>query len=664
MNLIQTRPNQFLQLPLNQIDEDRIIFYDIETDHQYAAYAKLRSIAWQQGLMGKPEMVVGTKASREFKKKISSPDIIKVDFNGVNFDRIVLARYGLPLHPQNAHDLFFVFKTIAPNLPSFGLKFITFYYLGDPHFAEGEMLRWCAENEKGWSDVPFHILKPYNLHDVTQTKDIFRVGWDVVIRPENWKPYLNDLMMGEPLLEMETEGGLHLDRNACVWNLHRLQKTIQEQTLKALELTDGLVQNANSSPQLGKYFSEYDAIEMDLTASGEFRVDKRFLLSIRDRNPLADCAYRIREANAAQKYFEGFLNALEDTTYPETAKSNWIPVQFSVSSARTRRFTSQSLYKNNFQNPSEEADSVVTIRPGFLGWWVDATQVENIVHIYESKDWQRRKAYEADPEWNEYVWLCNMIYGTKRTKDEWDDKKKYPHPAVPHWSIYKGTKTVKLAVNFGMGVAKYCKFNGVDTEIGRALFKELHEGCPAIKSLQQRVARDLRGAGYVQDALGYRYSGPAEKAYKVMAYLIQGCGTGALPKAQIRANWESLRRFDRHMPERLRRQSIKCGVMAGTTHDENGGRIDLRLGDEQILQLLQKIMFNMTAKYSPLFDDIPLRAKLYLSKTTAGKAIECKITDHEKILTIINGEACEVCDGEGKVNDKVCKSCKGIGYIK
>lgn len=667
LHQVSARKKNFQRIPLEDIDEDKIIFYDIETDHQFASYAKLKTIAWQEGINGEPKMIRSGADRRAFQQKLQAPDVFKVDFNGCNFDRIVLLRHGYRIDWNNFHDLFFVFKTINPRLPSFSLKFINFYFLGDPHFPQGDLEDWMNETGKPMHEAPMPILSAYNKYDVTQTKNIFRLGWDIVIRDEFWNPYMQDLLIGEPLYEMETEGGMYLNRKECSFRLHLLQKEIFTQTNRAIKLTNGEVQNANSSPQLGRYFSEFENLEIELTADDNFRVDKAFLLSIRDRNPLADCAFRIREANAAIKYFENFLHALDDASYVETQRAAWIPIQLSASAARTRRFTSQSLYKLNFQNPSSDADYVNVIPQGQLGWWFDATQIENVVHIYESEDYLRRAAYEADYNWNEYVWLCDITYGVKRSKTEWDDKKHFPSTVVPHWSIYKEKKSVKLGMNFGMGLDKYCKMNGLTRDIGTQLYADVHKACPAIKELQHRVARDIRQYGYVEDAFGYRYSGTEDQAYKVVAYLIQGCGTGALPKAQIRANWETLRGGDKMMPERLRRNQVKCGVMSGTTHDENGGRIDLRMDPERILHLMQKMNFNMSEKFSGKFDDIPLRAKLYLSKTNKKKKIECDINDHEKILTIITGDPCYKCGATGEIEvqdrQRKCSTCKGYGYV-
>lgn len=666
---ILTNRKTLIRKPLSEISEDEIMFYDIETDHQYAPYAKLKSISVQYGLSGRPIMVDRKTRRREFRKKLADPRIIKVAFNNINFDDVVLGRTRFPIHPQNRHDVFLMFKTIAPSLPAYSQKFIAFYYLCDPHFPEQRLLTWCKQHSCRMDQSPRGLFHAYNQHDVRQLAALFRVAWDVAIREEYWNPYVQDLMMGEPLFEMETEGGLFLDSPNIWRNLHALQKTVQHETNRALKLTHGVVQNPNSSKQLAYWFRHFDNLELELTASGEFSVKKSVLVSLRDTNPVADCAYKIREANGILKYFENYLNALNDETYHETRGTNWIPVQFSVSSAGTRRFTSQSLYRLNFQNPNDAAKSVQIVPSGFLGFFYDATQIENIVHIYESDDDARRRAYERDPDWNEYVWLCNQILGTHKTKDELDDKVNSKSVQIPNWTLYKQYKTGKLAINFGMGVTKFCQLFGLDVDVGREVFGDVHSACPAIKQLQQRVAYDLRRDGYVTDVFGYRYSGPPSQAYKVVAYLIQGCGTASLPKAQIRANWETLRRYDRRLPERIRRSVAKCGVMCGTTHDENGGRIDLRLGDENILQLLQKMQYNMTERFSHKFDGIPLRAKCYLTKTTNKKAIEVDLSKPNQILRIINGDACPCCNATGEIKSDDgkkhrCLTCRGLAYIK
>lgn len=666
MTKILGKRKTFIRCPLDELGEN-IVFYDIETDHQYAPYATIKSIAAQYGFRGRPRMVTTRKSRRRLRKKLADPSCIKVQFNGINFDDIVLERSGYHVHPQNRHDVFLMFKTIAPGLPAFSQKFIAFYYLRDPHFPEQRLHAWCNRKGKDMHEAPRRLLYEYNAHDVKQLVDLFRLSWDIIIRDEHWDAYMEDNMMGEPLLEMETEGGIILDHAGCWKNLHALQKEVLKQQALARELTEGVVNNANSSKQLAHWFTHFDNLELELTAAGEFSVKKSVLVSLRDSNPVADCAFRIREANGTLKYFENYLKALDDPTYADRYEGSWIPVQFSVSSARTRRFTSQSLYKLNFQNPNGAAKSVQLCPEGFIDFSFDATQIENIVHIYESEDDARRIAYEADPDWNEYVWLCNEILGTNKSKEELDDKVHSRSPRIPGWTLYKEYKTGKLAINFGMGVAKFCALFGLDRDVGEVIFQDVHRACPAIKELQRRVAFDVKSDGFVTDVFGKRYTGSVHSAYKVVAYLIQGCGTGSLPKAQIRANWETLRRFDKYMPRSLR--SHKCGVMCQTTHDSNGGRIDLRMGDERILQLLQKMNYNMTEKFSHKFDNIPLRSKLYLTKTNLDNVIEVPLNKPKAILQIINGSPCPCCGASGRIWDEdtkkkeKCQPCRGWGYI-
>lgn len=625
------------QLPIDRLREDQIFFYDIETTDQFAPYCDLRLIVCQQGLDGEPYVVRGKRMEDDFRKKLSSPDILKFGWNNKSFDDIVLHRHGYPVCETNSHDLMLAAKAVAPNLPSYSLKFCAWHYFADPHFPEMELERYALKHGIDKWSVTGKLMDEYALHDIVQTRQMFQLFWDHVVKKQHWPAYLLDLSQGAPLLEMETEGGLFLSEEQLTTEVARLQNEKLYWGQRAYQLSSGRVENPNSSKQIGAYL-DAEGFELDLSDNGEFSVPKSLLLDLididndaNDRNPVARCTYETRKVNSALKYYENYLAALQHPTseVDRLRPKNWIPVQFSISNARTRRYTSNSKYKLNFQNPDKEAKKVQLVPPGFLGVWIDSTQVENVVHIYESDDLQRRKAYEADPDWNEYVWLCNRILGGSRSKKELDS---IPSPQVPQWSIYKQFKTVKLALNFGMGVAKFCKSCGVDARTGKHMFGLVHDACPAIHGLQKRVAEDLARYGKVTDTFGHIYSGSIRAAYKVVAYLIQGCGTGSLPKAQIRANYDTLRRHDVRHGGNLSRKS---GVMCGTCHDENSLRLDLRLGADHILTMLQELMFNMTDRFSPKFDGIPLRAKLYLSRTTTHEAEETDIRDEEKIRSFL-----------------------------
>ncbi len=623
-----------LKKPLSEIHEDEILFYDIETDSQFAPYANLKTCAVQYGFEGKPHVITTDAGWRKFRRAMANPDMIKVDFNGVNYDTLVLARHGFEIDRTNHHDIFLMLKTVNPDLPAFSLKFSSFYFFRDPHFPEMKLDRWCRENNTEMWQAPAPLLFKYNVHDVIQTERLFRMLWDVVTRREHWAAYQNDIQMGPVLQEMVLEGGATLSLEQVWVKLQQLQRGIDQGAKKIHQLTDGKIQNPFSAPQLAKFFSEEQNIELELTDSGNLSVKKSVIVELRTQgNPVADEIFKIREARASVNYLNAFLAAADDDTFLEYREANWIPASFSISKARTRRTLSDSKFKINFQNTSKAAKAVQIVPDGWVGWWIDLTQIENIVHIYESRDEARKREYIADPNWNEYVWLCNQILGKNYSKTDLDGdsktgKKGIMSSVIPHWTVYKQYKTGKLGMNFGMGNAKFCKLFGLDEDQGRQTFEDIHQACPAIRELVKRVHYDLTHTGYVTDVFGKRYSGPPRMAYKVVAYLIQGCGTGSLPKAQMRANWITLRKFDRFLKG-------KAGLMCGTTHDEISGRIRLELGQERILQLLQELMFNMTDLFSHKFD-IPLRAKLSLSRTNAADAEELDLDrDQKRILELI-----------------------------
>lgn len=646
-------PKNFL--PVSDIPEDGIIFYDLETDSPFGPYAELRMLGVQVGINGAPFLVKDYQSRKRVREMLADRDVLKVNFNGSNFDNMVLWRNNLPVNEINHHDCFFMAKTCAPSLPAYSLKFINWYYFGDFHRAEMELEMWAKINGKEKWSAPESIIGPYCLHDVNpQTVNTFLLFWEVVQRELHWRAYSEtEAPMFLPIEEMCLRGGEYLDREKIRSELNDLTMQKLEWEDRTWQLTDGKVSNPNSTKQVGAYLRDEDGLEVEITDNGNFSIKKADLMEFldiedpdNDRNELLRCTYEVRKINNALGYLRHYQEAIEDCT--EHSKRSWIPKDYASSRARTRRILSGSKYKINFQNPNEYAKSVHLVPPGWLGWWMDATQIENVVHIYETQDAGRRASYEADPDWNEYVWLANMSLRTNLTKKELDDITLHRSPVNPQWSIYKQYKTTKLGVNFGMGIDLFCKTTKLSRAAGTRSYADLHEVCPVIRNLQERVARDIRTRGYVQDALGHIYTGTSDQAYKVVAYLIQGCGTGGLPKRQIRLNYETMHQYDQptahpvalfpdpylvDIPRGLR----SWGHMCGTCHDENSGRISLGIGAERIVATLQQLYENMTSKLSPLFDNIPLRTKLYLSRTNEANRKEFDIVkDQDKIIQLIN----------------------------
>lgn len=649
---------------VDDIGEKDILFYDIEATSVFAPYAELKMIGAQWGLRSKSALVESWGEKRKFRDALADPDIMKVNFNGINYDDLVLYRHGFPVNESNRHDLFLMAKTVAPRLPAYSLKFINWYYFGDFHKPEMALHAWLKHNGLTENDMwkaPKSLLGPYCLYDVyPQTVNLFCMFWEIVQRPLHWRAYTEvELPMGPVMEEIMLRGGEFIDVPLTEEKIATLQDEKDWYEDDVYKRTEGKISNPNSVKQIGPYLRDEEAIELELTDKGNFSLKKADVLEFldldnpdRDRSKIIRALFEVRRINNSLSYYRNYLAAIGNN--PTHAGIGWIPKQYSLSGARTRRILSNSRFKLNFQNPNDAAKEVQICPPGWINWWIDATGIENVVHIYETKDRARRRAYEADPEWNEYVWLANVALGLEdKTKKELDS---IPSKLNPQWSVYKQFKTTKLALNFGLGVAKYCRTAKLPERAGKASYAQVLSACPAIRQLQKRIAQDLIQKGYVQDVFGHIYSGGTRIAYKVLAYLIQGCGTGSLPKVQMRSNYDTVHQWDQPIQlttaaaKKGRKTNSSClaydemrriahyGLMSGTTHDENGGRLSLDLGSEKIIATLQQMMFNMTEKYSDRFDGIPLRAKLYLSRTYTSDRIEVNPNDTKTIKKLINAK--------------------------
>ena len=620
-----------------------IIFIDCETDSVYAPYAELKMIGYQIGMEGEPQLL-DLKDENECAKIrdiLASRRWTKVHFNGINYDEIVLARHGFWINPASRHDVFLMAKTVSPALPAYGLKFLNWYFYGDPHEPERRLHAWLKHySNEGMYSAPLELLGPYCLYDVLQTCRLFKLFYPLVRTKRHWDTYQNvELSMGEVLHEIILEGGDCVNVEDIESKIAALEEEIVRLNEKAIAATKWRVDNIASGKQVAEELVDSEKILLERSDKGNLILSKDEILTLLDLdNPqndtsrLARLLYEVRESNNQLGFLRAYHSAaLYELREPESGRLYRergyvkIPKSYSLSAARTRRILSNSRFKINFQNQNKIGKSIQLVPPGWLGVWIDSTQIENVVHMWASHDHERIRSYTKDPDWSEYVWLCNRILGGVRTREELDTIASQANPA---WSIYKQFKTCKLALNFGMGITKFSKTNRIDTGSAKKIFDQIHRACPAIRGLQRIVEHELRSKGYIADPFGHIYTGDPDMAYKVVAYFVQGCGTGSVPKAMARAIWEELQKLpklpvagtgaDTNPFDTVSKS--KAAVMTTLTHDEIGFRINLALSADDILSTLRACLDCMEGRFSHLFGGIPLRAKLSLSRTNSAEA--------------------------------------------
>src|SRR4029077_515766 len=370
--------------------------------------------------------------------------------------------------------------------------------------------------------------------------------------------------------------------------------------------------NPSSSIQVAKYLHDAHDVELELSKAGNYLAGKHELVELSSKNPIADAVLKIRDLGKVIQHYENYLKAatfeklrgpgedpskLKEWLQAEGIQSNGdklsldskhsvsqlahkfnlnghgyesIPKGYSVSSARTRRFQSSSQFGINFQNQNKRTKVVQLVPKGWLGCWIDSRQIENIVHIWASKDSVRRPAYEANLDWKEYVWLSNKFPHGTYTRKELEE---IPSPVNPSWSMYKTYKSTKLALNFFMGPAKFARTTGLEEEKAAKLFAQVHRACPAIRIIGQILSKQMaeNEEGFISDPFGHVY-GQTDNIQKLVVSLVQGCGTGSAPKAMTVANYKTLHSLDSdkmlylpcvYIPFTHR---FAYGVICGTTH--------------------------------------------------------------------------------------------------
>ena len=660
-------------LRVDDIPKEGILFYDIETDSKHPAYANLKMIGYQLGLESSPRIVdLKSKSDRlRFRDRLRDPQLLKVSFNGINYDDIVLSRYGFYVEPKRRHDMFLALKTVAPGLQAFSLKYANWYYLLDDHDPEGELeddllkrklkaVEICRASPK--------VLAKYCQHDVTQTANLFTVIWEIVQRPEHWKVYRKmELAMAEPLHEMVLFAGEWLSIKDIEEKIQKLGQELQQLSQEIHKLSNGEITNPASWAQTSQYVHDTTEIELAITKAGNYTLRKEDLVELSPQTPLAEKILSFRDGSKLMQYYVSHLNAakheqshhLEDhpkrkgdllpldhrvsfsmqshfANGNDNGHTQAIPKAYTMSSARTRRFQSSSNFGINFQNQNKRTKLIHLVPEGWLGCWIDSRQIENVVHIHTSQDMVRREAYEADPDWNEYVWLCNQILETEHSRKELEE---IESPMNPQWSIYKTYKMIKLALNFFMGAPTFAKKTGLSLEAATRLFDKVHRACPAIRKIVGIVQEQFEeNDGYIRDVFGHIYGKgtsilASKNIHQLCIYLVQGCGTGSVPKAMTVANYQTLHSLDSTEPfcepnlYHPFKKRYSYGIISGTTHDECAFRISLGLPIKKIVELIKGCLYNMEEKFSPLFDGIPLRAQLSVSLTNAGDQIEL---DHRK----------------------------------
>lgn len=500
-------------------------------------------------------------------------------FHNAKFDIKILEANGYFIGGK-VHDTYLQAKVLYEHFPSYSLDYLMYHFLGDLHVPYSTMSDWFRINGYGvdasdWKmeDLPAEILRDYAIKDAEGTFKLFWVLREGIRRNRLLKSYMIELGTIRPVIDME-KGGILIDRpwvKKYMADLSRKTSSLRAQAQKISGIED---LNLNSVRQMAEVMTR-EGVTFPRTEKGNLKFDKKTRAAM--THPLIEIKNAVSDN---QKIIKTYCENLFQAT--DNSRSMAWP-NFQQSFAATRRFSSRGVagsnVKLNWQNLPEQMMRAILVPKGMAGWYFDYKGIENVLHIFFSEDKARRKAYEDDEDWSEYLWLSEKIMGKRITKE---------HPR------YKGIKSTKLGMNYGLGWRKYASMNGLSLEEAKASFDQVSAACPAIKLLQDKVASQLMKQGHVRDPFGYIYHGPARMAYKVVAYMIQGCAAALMKCAIARVH---------EIDGVTARLTIHDSIYF-TTRD-----------NKQQWELARQAQLAMT-DFSYLFDGLPIRVDTFRSVTT------------------------------------------------
>jgi DNA polymerase-1 len=500
--------------------------------------------------------------------------------HNANYDCTELTHHGFSIR-GTVHDTMLLVKCFYELLASYSLKNLGYYFLGDPHIEQMKLEEWFLLNygtrDGDMGDLPRNLLESYALKDTRITHDLFEMFYPrVKENPKLLTSYHREIDVIWPVVRMQQHGVL-VDREWVKRYSKEAKQEVQALTQKCRTLTNDPTFNPNSNQQLAKILESSGSL-LNRTAKGNVCLDKRARKSI--DHPIIEIKNRLEElSKKTGTYCENLLAATEESCV--------VKPSFNISLAATRRFSSGEIFdkvdaragKLNWQNFPEQMRHAVRVPKGYVGWFFDYKQIENVIHIFESRDEVRKQAYLSDENWSEYLWLAEQILGHSIEKTD------------RRYKLYKSTK---LGMNYGMGVKTFSEYHGIPKEEARRLFNQIYQACPAIKKLQNSVENELSNFGCVYDPFGYVYHGTPDKAYKVVAYKIQGCAA-ALMKAAIVAV-----------------SKIKGVQLRLTVHDE----LYITTRDDAFQYTLARKIKKAMTNFSDFFGGIPIRVECYRSTTT------------------------------------------------
>ncbi len=416
---------------------------------------------------------------------LTDPAIEKAGHN-IKYDALVLASYGLQVHPISFDTMIAEWLT-DPASRNLGLKDMADTLLGIS-MTHIEELIGKGKNQLTMDQVPVAVVAPYAAADAEVTLRLIPLLREKMEKL-NCTGIFNTIEMPlvPVLIKMEQEG-ISLDADFFTRfsaEMGERLHLIEEEVYQAV----GHTFNLNSTQQLSKVLFEDLKLEPPdrnkKTSSGHYSTSAAVLDELKGQHPVVDLLLEYRELS---KLKSTYLDALPLQINP---RDNRVHTSFNQTGSVTGRLASSD---PNLQNIPTRTELGRQVRLGFIAapgqnlLSVDYSQIELRIVAHMSGDESMLKAFRDGQDI--HATTAAAIYD------------------VPLEQVTKEQRRHAKAINFGLiyGMSAFGLSRSTDLTLGEAenFVRDYFEHFPGVKKYLDSIRTLAARQGYVETMLGRR----------------------------------------------------------------------------------------------------------------------------------------------------------------
>jgi DNA polymerase I-like protein with 3'-5' exonuclease and polymerase domains len=414
-------------------------------------------------------------------------------------------------------------------------------------------LRKKGENlpDPNYSDVPDHIMKPYLVRDVRNTRDLYKCLWQRVYGISKRQIKIESALI--PLVVRMEEVGMRIDMEYTKQTREENAKEVSHAVEQLRERFGEGFSITNNNHLRKAFFEELGLAPLAYTPKTRVPTINNKVYEEYAEDKYVDLVARASKISGFNtKYYVKLLDSAVDEIVHCGMKQN---------GAITGRF---SIEKPPLQQiPNNDEKSKQAVRRCFIPR--DGHIL--IMSDYDQMEFRLLAHYAASDKMLEMYAKGLDLHG---------------ETAKMMSCIRRKSKEINFGKLYGMGVKKLAVRLGVPEEEAQDLVYRWNDTYPDAISLMRSITKEVKAMGFVQDIYGKRYYVEEDKAYKGLNYLIQGTGAQILKRALIAVDGALRNEF-----------GPKC-YPVNTVHDEIIFECDKELWDQRRSDVVEVIEDCMT----------------------------------------------------------------------